>query len=342
MQREEAIDLILASPLAEYGEALTDYLLPSARIFVSDLIAEGGDSGAATYFGGKPSLPENSAWPDWDKTARLEAEIPKLEDRLRKLAEKTYDRPEAFPGFRERRLAGMRQNIEEKRKELSHGRTPLAFLGQMSLSEIHAVAPQAGWPRKGVLAFFYDAEQIWGYDPLDRGHCRVVYCPDEDGLVELEFPESLAANARFPKHSLRLQSEWTLPQFIDQHARSLPPLDWDEYCELTAKLNGDSKAGGEPIHRVGGHPQEVQGEMRLECQLVTQGLYCGDKSGYEDPRAAELKSGVADWRLLAQIDSDENSLGWMWGDLGRVYFWARQQDIEACSFTNCWAILQCG
>jgi uncharacterized protein YwqG len=82
--------------------------------------------------------------------------------------------------------------------------------------------------------------------------------------------------------------------------------------------------------------------MRLECQLVTHGIYCGDPSGYRDPLRAELEKGASDWQLLVQFDSDETRLGWMWGDLGRVYFWARQQGIEAMDFTNCWAILQCG
>jgi uncharacterized protein YwqG len=85
---------------------------------------------------------------------------------------------------------------------------------------------------------------------------------------------------------------------------------------------------GEAIHRCGGHPQEIQGDMRLECQLVTNGLYCGDASGYQDPRRSILEKGAADWHLLLQIDSDEKHLGWMWGDVGRVYFWARHRDID--------------
>ena len=97
----------------------------------------------------------------------------------------------------------------------------------------------------------------------------------------------------------------------------------------------------DPIHRCGGHPQEIQGDMRLKCQLVTNGIYCGDPSGYQDPRRPLLEKGAADWQLLLQIDSDESSVGWMWGDVGRVYFWARRQDIEAADFDGCWAILQC-
>jgi uncharacterized protein YwqG len=80
--------------------------------------------------------------------------------------------------------------------------------------------------------------------------------------------------------------------------------------------------------------------MRLECQLVTNGIYCGNSSGYRDPRAKVLEPGATDWRLLLQLDSDDR-VGWMWGDVGRVYFWAIQQDIAACDFDKSWAILQC-
>jgi uncharacterized protein YwqG len=81
--------------------------------------------------------------------------------------------------------------------------------------------------------------------------------------------------------------------------------------------------------------------MRLECQLVTNGIYCGDSSGYQDPRRSVLEKGAADWNLLLQIDSDEKQLGWIWGDTGRVYFWARRQDIALAEFDGSWALLQC-
>jgi uncharacterized protein YwqG len=81
--------------------------------------------------------------------------------------------------------------------------------------------------------------------------------------------------------------------------------------------------------------------MRLECQLVTNGIYCGDAFGYKGPRVALLEPGAVDWQLLLQIDSDEYRLGWVWGDAGRLYFWARNQEIEAAEFDGSWALHQC-
>ncbi len=60
--------------------------------------------------------------------------------------------------------------------------------------------------------------------------------------------------------------------------------------------------------------------MKLECQLASNGLYCGDGDAYGSPQGRALADGAEDWRLLLQIDSDEDGPGWMWGDLGRIYF----------------------
>jgi uncharacterized protein YwqG len=342
MRREKAIELIRSSPLAEFGEMLVNYLSPSARIIVRDEPEVSSNRLSASFFGGLPLLPKNAAWPTWDKSDHLKAEIASLEKRLEAYARRTRDQPETIPGIREIRSTGFRNSIRKKREELSLGKIPLAFLGQFSLREVCAIAPLPGWPREGILAFFYDASQIWGYDPLDRGHCRVLFYPEEERLTPAEFPTTPSTDAHLPRRSLEFRCEWTLPTYLELNNGDLVVWKMDEYSDLLARLSSDGEAEGGRFHRVGGYPQEIQGDMRLECQLVTNGLYCGDQSGYQDPRRAELEKGASDWQLLAQFDSDEAQLGWMWGDVGRVYFWARRQEIEAGDFTNCWAILQCG
>jgi uncharacterized protein YwqG len=80
--------------------------------------------------------------------------------------------------------------------------------------------------------------------------------------------------------------------------------------------------------------------MELECQLVTNGLYTGNPSGYQDPRRKTLEAGAIDWTLLLQIDSDDR-VGMMWGDVGMLYFWIRRQDLASRKFDKVWTILQC-
>ena len=41
------------------------------------------------------------------------------------------------------------------------------------------------------------------------------------------------------------------------------------------------------------------------------------------------------------LDSDE-ALGFMWGDLGMLYFWIREQDARRRAFDKTWFAVQCG
>lgn len=95
-----------------------------------------------------------------------------------------------------------------------------------------------------------------------------------------------------------------------------------------------------PAHRLLGWPTLMQNEMELECQMVTNGIYRGDTSGYKHPRRPELEKGAQDWILLLQVDSDDDAQ-MMWGDAGMLYFWIRRQDLERSDFGNAWCILQC-
>lgn len=89
-----------------------------------------------------------------------------------------------------------------------------------------------------------------------------------------------------------------------------------------------------------GWPDLVQNPMQLECQLTSSGIYTGNPAGYRHPRAAELAPGAADWLLLLQLDSDDE-IGWMWGDVGTIYYWIRRQDLAAARFDQVWMIFQC-
>ena len=87
-------------------------------------------------------------------------------------------------------------------------------------------------------------------------------------------------------------------------------------------------------------PCPIQGEMEVECQLVSNGIFCGLPEGYASEKANRLRSGAADWRLVLQLASDER-LDFMWGDGGKIYVWMREQDIRARRFDRCQTILQC-
>ena len=84
----------------------------------------------------------------------------------------------------------------------------------------------------------------------------------------------------------------------------------------------------------------VQNSMQLDCQLASSGIDLRCDAGYDDPRAAQLEGGAADWMLLLQVDTDDKA-GWMWGDCGTLYYWIRRPDLLAGRFDRVWMIFQC-
>ena len=215
----------------------------------------------------------------------------------------------------------------------------MGFLACIDLSQLPRTFD---WlPKSGRLLFFYDMEeQPWGFDPNDREGWAVIYVqhPLEAGAPKADAPKGLKSDCILNMRGMRFESA-TLPPSWEEDALvplQLTDAEEDELSELRSSL-----CGGGPNHQIGGFPDPIQSpEMPIECQLVSNGLYCGDSTGYQDPRAEQLKSGVTDWRLLLQMDSDDD-LNVMWGDAGMVYFWIREDDAKQGDFSKAWLVLQC-
>ena len=118
-------------------------------------------------------------------------------------------------------------------------------------------------------------------------------------------------------------------------ALALTEDDREKYWELMDEVSESL------VNKLLGHSNNIQGGMELECELVTNGLYCGDPSGYKEGRAKGLDKNTWHWNLLLQVDSNED-IGMMWGDCGRLYLWITDEDLAAKNFENSWLILQCG
>ena len=95
------------------------------------------------------------------------------------------------------------------------------------------------------------------------------------------------------------------------------------------------------INKMFGYADIVQNEMELECEMVTHGLFCGDGEAYKSVRMPEFKKNAKDWLLLLQIDSNEDDAGMIWGDVGRIYFWIKKEDLMNKNFDKTWVIIQC-
>jgi len=215
---------------------------------------------------------------------------------------------------------------------------PLSFLAQLSLAEIHASLPSF-LPASGFLFFFYDQDQgVWGFDPSDLAGWRVLYAAEDcRGLAERSAPDGLDANCIYHPSPVTPRRIELLP---DSQGLPKPEFDWrrdgEAYSELRLAALGDAHH-----HQTLGFPTPVQNDdMEEECQLASNGIYVGNPEGYKDPRVPALKPGAKDWKLLLQLDTDDE-IGWMWGDVGTLYFWVREQDASAADFSKVWMVFQC-
>ena len=230
----------------------------------------------------------------------------------------------------------------------THEDRPLALLAQIRLDEIAPLDPEGLLPHTGWLYFFHEGgEQVWGYDPKDRGGFRVFHVDVKESVLQRISPPEGVSEYMSDSHpcSLRFRRVVTLPDPADEDTRALGiGMDTGSvrkvYCALLETvIRGASKSEG--FHHLFGYPQLVQGDMRLACQLVTHGLHFRKASAPPDGVAEELAAGAKDWVLLLQLDTDWAGPGWMWGECGRLYFWIRRQDLAARKFEAAWAIGQC-
>jgi uncharacterized protein YwqG len=218
---------------------------------------------------------------------------------------------------------------------------PLSLVAQLDLASIPPLTSCA-LPREGALFFFYEGgQQTWGFSPDDRGSAQVIFSPDPlDRHPLRDYPEGLSDDFRFRGvHLSAGEPQPSLPDYSD------PALDTSDLRleEREAYFNFITEWLGQTRgmqHRVGGYPEPIQDDPKLEAQLVTNGIDCGSPAGYEEGKRRGLWPGAIEWELLLQVDSEEQA-DMMWGDAGRLYYLIRKSDLEASQFDRAWMVLQC-
>ena len=230
----------------------------------------------------------------------------------------------------------------------------LPFLAQINLAEVAALDPTCVLPKDGLLQFFYDYVAN-GSDPYHAGSAQVLYQSEMTSLMrrparittipgdrkKIELPSfPMQIPECHPCSRLRFRREWTLPA---ESAPEVETLEWDE-SEQSEYVHG-MELLYEPdwadpwcaMHRLLGWCQPIQNDMRLECQLASNGLYWGPRVE-NDPRFAELYDGAYQWRLLFQLDDDRYGAWELGGE--RLYFFIRHDDLVNHRFGNVWGIYQ--
>jgi uncharacterized protein YwqG len=214
---------------------------------------------------------------------------------------------------------------------------PQSFIAQIRLDDVRQYDSEKALPQSGMLWFFYDAQQeTYGADPADRGGWQVLFKDgDLTNLQKTPFPAKLPAASKFNVCSFGFASEIT---FSQQPPLEIPNLDWTDEDQKKYESVLSSFASqadrATPHHRMLGFPDTIQDDMRLQCQLASNGV-----TDTNDPKAAALSKGATDWQLLLQVDTDEE-IGMRWGDAGMLYYWIKSADLQTRHFDASWLVLQ--
>ncbi len=201
---------------------------------------------------------------------------------------------------------------------------PLCCVAQLDLGEMRSAGGPAWLPDHGRLLFFYELEcGSWGLYAKDVGSAVVVY---ETGPPATAIkPDDLSYAADFPAYPVTFARDVSFP------TEERLAIDWSRLNKASADALEEALvelAPAAPAHQIAGYPSPVQSDcMEAECQDIAGRL--GQRGG-----------DVADWRLLLQVDTDDEA-GMMWGDVGSLYFWVREQDAKIGDFSKIWMILQC-
>ena len=226
---------------------------------------------------------------------------------------------------------------------------PLSFLAQINLAEAAPYDLDHKLPKNGMLYFFYDCSidgMPWEYDPEDPDGWKVYFYEGDpaslsrrEALDELDGYEIgiLFGSARmiFDAEVELARPESDLMDIID-----LP--DDEELQDRYWDWMYDDKDDFTFINKLLGHADPVQNGMEAECEYVINGLYYNTPDRYNVGRSKGLNNNVAHWNLLMQIDSNEEEIGMMWGDMGKLYLWITDEDLAARKFENTLLVLQCG
>lgn len=238
---------------------------------------------------------------------------------------------------------------------------PLSLLAVVDLEEIAAFTVDVELPQRGLLNFFYEADEqeAWGFEPSHREGWRVLYsetraaepAPAPDGAqvfptIGLSATQSLsipgweepAVSRLVPRHRPKATSK--LEELRTRRVREREEQRRQAYFDLLDAWDEVIAVRG-PNHQIGGWPRLQQAPIWRECDVVSRGLSLGNPQQANDPRVRALRNTESDWALLLQLDTDDD-VGWMWGDVGTLYYALRQSLQRPAAFADAWMVFQCG
>ena len=217
---------------------------------------------------------------------------------------------------------------------------PLVFVAQINLEDVAKHDKEHVLPEKGMLYFFYDfIEESIGCHPEDKEHFKVFYHEGElSELEEKDYPENLQEDFRIPEFAIKFSMRDEVPMCEEYNEITDGKIDYDDYNYEVARVGLDYNHDQE-IFKLLGYADLCQGSMLIECEMVSNGINCGDFEHL--PLRTQYSEKATDWILLFQVDIISNAeFELMIGDTGRLYYYIRKEDLKNKRFEKCWFMTQ--
>lgn len=227
------------------------------------------------------------------------------------------------------------------------GHGPLSYIGEVDLDALAATGLPLDirLPATGrLLMFYFDGSYddfngivgTWDTESL-RGQ-RLLHLPSADGCEPMSAPPDVLS---FTERRLDAQPTVTFPNWEHPALREVfmqpgedhrsfmqHPVNANDFVESLYEMGGR----GGPLHQVGGWAWPDQGPV--ENEVAGAALDLGND--WKDPRR---QVEARRWTLLVQVDSDGDM---MWGDVGKLYWLARHDDLDRGDLSQVSFTWQCG
>lgn len=218
-------------------------------------------------------------------------------------------------------------------------RIPLLFLMQINLSEIQLIDSVQEMPSDGLLSFYFDPNS-WNVG-------LVKYYNKIDNLISANLPEDFKKDEKrrklkwwkrvltrsnnlkiFDEKCIQFEKVLTVPSWDSIQVQLFQKENnlMDEYLGINDEFIDFISKENETNHQIFGH--------YWSWQTSSYELILDDPKGKYPKNVSKdkLKEGL-NWRLLAQIDSDENTkMNWMGG--GKLLFFIKHQDLKKWKFDD--------
>lgn len=215
-----------------------------------------------------------------------------------------------------------------------HHSQPLLFIGQINCEDVATFAATKFLPQAGLLSFFYNEYQFLENDAHMPTHCQVIYSHHIETLTRTPDSQSErlfeCASLKFSEvTSLPFQTSLLISDSINQLTVTMNDNDREEFYTFMETVFIDVND-----HRMFGHPNSIQEDAFLDAYNFARGGTWSNL-GYEVTRENQEK-----WNLLLQVDSSDVT-GMMWGDMGRLYYCIREDDLKNLGFDKVVCTMQC-